>query len=103
MENLVSQFESKRKLQIEEISQIAENDVSDWIHYKVKLKYDTQATVNDIVDGLEERDKLKDGIKRLEEEIVKQKLLLDTLPEYEQAPVKAYMDGLYKALQLLAE
>ena len=103
MENLVSRFKSERDLEIEEITKNVEADLEDWIHYKVQLKYDTQATVQDIVDGLEERDKMKDGIKRLEDEISKQKLILDTLPEYEQAPVKAYMDGLYKALKMLAE
>ena len=101
MENLVSQFESKRQIEIEEIRKIVEHDVSDWILYKIHLKYDTQATVDEIVEKLKRLNKLNKGIEILKNEIEQTKQIVDGLPEYEQQANKLFLDGLLQALYFI--
>ena len=80
-----------------------EESTKDFIIFRIHCKYDTQATGDEIVEKLKKLDKLSDGITLLEKEISDCNLEMESMLEYHQGYIKAYLDGLRKALALLSE
>ncbi len=78
-------------------------NADEFVLFRIHCKYDTQATADEIVEKLKKLDKLNDGIALLEKEISDCKLEMESILEYHQGYIKAYLDGLRKALALLSE
>ena len=101
MEELTSLIKSVNPLSLEDVEIQVNNDLSEFILYKVKIKYDTQATVERIIADLKELERLKKNVGCLEEEISKTWLFLKSTPECSQEPIKTYLDGLQKAWRIM--
>ena len=101
MEELTSLVRTANPLSLADIVVETERDLDDYILYKVHLKYDTQATVEDVVSKLKRLEQLEDYLKDLQAEILRMDILIDSIEEYEQTPYKCYLDGLNKAWSIL--
>ena len=77
------------------------DEINDDVVFGVQLKYDTQMTSKKIIEALKERDQILENIGKLFTEIDMVKHRLDATEEYEQEPIKMYLDGLIKAKSIL--
>lgn len=101
MEELTSLVRTANPLSLADIVVETERDLDDYILYKVHLKYDTQATVEDVVSKLKRLDGLYYRLTEIQAEMLRTEILIDTTEECYQEPIKAYLDGLNKAWSIL--
>ena len=101
MEELTSLVKTANPLSLADIVVETERDLDDYILYKVHLKYDTQATVEDVVSKLKRLDGLYYRLTEIQAEMLRTEILIDTTEECYQEPIKAYLDGLNKAWSIL--
>lgn len=103
MEGFSGLLEFVKPVKLSDIVLDVSETAEDFVVFRVHCKYDTQATGDEIVEKLKTLDKLSDSITLLEKEISDSKLEMESMLEYHQGYIKAYLDGLRKALALLSE
>ena len=103
MEGFSGLLEFVKPVKLSDIVLDVSETAEDFVVFRVHCKYDTQATGDEIVEKLKPLDKLSDSITLLEKEISDSKLEMESMLEYHQGYIKAYLDGLRKALALLSE
>ena len=103
MEGFSGLLEFFKPVKLSDIVLDVSETAEDFVVFRVHCKYDTQATGDEIVEKLKTLDKLSDSITLLEKEISDSKLEMESMLEYHQGYIKAYLDGLRKALALLSE